>query len=88
MFQTPRGGGVADDGDAVVGHDLHGHAEPPAHLVEHVDGHSARLPGRPILGGENEVAVVDPGANLARGGEIGADGRRDVAHGAPQSIMS
>jgi hypothetical protein len=58
MSQTPRGDGVAHDGGAVVGHDLHGHAEPPAQLVEHVDGHSARLPGRPILGGENEVAPL------------------------------
>ena len=72
---------VAHDGDAVVRDDLDGHAEPPADLLHQVDRHAARLAGRPVLRGENEVAVVDPGAELAGRGEVGADGGRDVGHG-------
>ena len=72
---------VAHDGDAVVGDDLDGHAEPPAELLHQVDRHAARLTGRPVLRGEDEVAVVDPGAERSGRGEIGADGGRDVRHG-------
>jgi hypothetical protein len=73
---------VAHDGDAVEGHELDGHAEPPAQLLGQVDRHAARLPGRPVLPGENEVAVVDPGAEGPGRGEVGANGGCDVGHGA------
>jgi hypothetical protein len=68
--------------DPVVRGDLDRDAEPLPDLLREVDGHAPGLAGGSVLGGEDEVAVVDGGADLTGRSEIGADGGRDVGHGA------
>jgi hypothetical protein len=67
--------------DALVGDDLDRHTEPLSQLSRQVDCHATGLTGGPVLGGKNEIRVVDSGAQLPGRCEVVTDGRRDLSHG-------
>src|SRR5436853_435169 len=55
----------------LVRDELDRRAEPPRQLARQVDRHAARLAGGRVLPGEDEIAVVDPGAELPGRREVG-----------------
>jgi len=57
-------------------------AEPLRDVLRQVHRRPLRLAGGLVLGGEDEVAVVDGGPELPGRSEVGANGGGDVGHGA------
>ncbi|PYR91292.1 MAG: hypothetical protein DMG19_04555, partial [Acidobacteria bacterium] len=53
------------------GYELYGKIKPPAGLARHLYGYTLRFSAFRILPHENEIAVVDSGAQLAAWRQVG-----------------
>src|SRR4029079_4796049 len=79
---VPRAGGrgIAQCGHAVISDERDWHAEPPPELVRQIHGDPARFAAGLVLLRQDEVAVVDAGAEFAAWRKVGADCGGDIRH--------